>query len=71
MTDLERKQGDFMFLDQATPEWMRGMFEHFNETGTYRAEDIQRVLGDPRQGVQIPTAPSMEVSYRASLTQRG
>jgi len=24
--------------------------EHFSRTGTYRAEDVQRVLGDPRQG---------------------
>jgi hypothetical protein len=42
-------------LPQPTPdaraEWVRDMQEHFSKTGSYRAEDLQRVLGDPRKGV--------------------
>jgi hypothetical protein len=71
MTEHGIRQGDMMFQDKAAPEWMQGMFEHFNETGAYRAEDIQRILGDPRQGVQIAIAPSMEFTYRAPQNHEG
>ena len=27
-------------VEVKTPEWVRAMHAHFNETGTYRAEDI-------------------------------
>jgi len=36
--------------------------EHFSRTGTYRAEDVQRVLGDPRQGVGLGAVDSSALS---------
>jgi hypothetical protein len=33
--------------------WVSEMHVHFNQTGFYRVQDVQRVLGDPRQGVTI------------------
>lgn len=48
------------------PDWALGMFEHFHQTGAYRAEDIQRVLGDPNEGVILRSAPHVEAAYRAS-----
>jgi len=36
--------------------------EHFSRTGTYRAEDVQRVLGDPRQGVGLGAVVSSALS---------
>ncbi len=50
----------------APPDWMRGMFEHYSDTGSYRPEDIRRILGDPREGVIIQATPHSEVAYRAA-----
>ena len=35
------------------PRWVVEMRDHFQRTGLYRAEDLQRVLGDPRDSVQV------------------
>lgn len=40
------------------PEWLRKMREHYAKTGTYRAEDLRRVLGDPTRGVEMSAKPS-------------
>ena len=43
-------------LNQQTlsdPQWITEMRDHFQKTGIYRAEDLQRVLGDPRDSVQV------------------
>jgi hypothetical protein len=36
--------------------WLREMQSHFSRTGFYRPEDLNRVLGDPRQGVSMPVS---------------
>jgi len=36
-------------------EWVREMHSHYSMTGSYRVEDVQRVLGDPRTVVNLPT----------------
>jgi hypothetical protein len=46
----------------AEPEWVRDMREHFERTGTYRAEDLHRVLGDPADRVEIGPDPNHPVS---------
>ena len=35
------------------PQWVIEMREYFQRTGVYRPEDLQRVLGDPRDSVQV------------------
>ena len=35
------------------PEWVLEMHEHYAETGSFRIEDILRVLGDPKEGVDM------------------
>lgn len=37
-------------------EWVTQMHDHFGKTGTYRGEDLQRVLGDPRKSVGVPAS---------------
>lgn len=39
------------------PEWVINMHEHYRQTGSYRAGDLDRVLGDPRKQVSgdVPT----------------
>ena len=33
-------------------DWVRDMIEHYNRTGTYRPQDLRRLLGDPTRCVQ-------------------
>lgn len=35
------------------PEWIQRMWRDYATTGTYRAEDLRRLLGDQRRGVRI------------------
>ncbi len=35
------------------PQWLKDMRAYFIETGTYRTEDVQKVLGDPRTRVEV------------------
>jgi hypothetical protein len=36
--------------------WLKEMQTHFRQTGFYRPEDLDRVLGDQRRGVSMPIA---------------
>ncbi len=47
-------------------EWVRKMLEHYQKTGTYRAEDLRRLLGDPTQGVEV----GPDISLVAFLAER-
>jgi hypothetical protein len=40
------------------PPWVREMKANYAETGTYRPEDLRRVLGDPTRGVEMPVKES-------------
>lgn len=37
---------------EATPGWVLDMYRHYSRTGFYRAKDLDRVLGDPRVGLE-------------------
>jgi hypothetical protein len=41
-------------LRQLPPaDWVRAMIEHFERTGSYRPEDLRRLLGDPNRAVEV------------------
>jgi hypothetical protein len=44
---------------QRSATWVDGMREHFQQTGYYRAEDLEQLLGDPRQPAESSSIPSM------------
>jgi hypothetical protein len=46
--------------------WVQEMHQHFNATGTFRAEDIHRVLGDQAKHVDVQV--STEPRVAAKLT---
>ncbi len=50
--------------EPTTAEVVKGMVSHYHATGTYRPEDVRRVLGDPTGGVHIGSTPSAELGYR-------
>lgn len=52
----------------AIPAWVQEMHEHFREHGFYRAEDLQRVLGDPTVRVEMPA--TTELCQLASFREK-
>lgn len=34
-------------------DWVRAMLDHFQRTGSYRPEDLRRLLGDPNRPVEV------------------
>lgn len=54
-------------LRQASPpDWVRKMIEHYHRHGTFRPEDLRRVLGDPTKGVEV--GPDVSLSAMRSST---
>lgn len=48
-------------LSQAQPAgWVRDMIEHYHRTGTFRPQDLRRLLGDPTKGITV--GPNMSLS---------
>lgn len=46
-------------LEQAQEgaDWVKEMHNHFRQNGFYRAEDLNRLLGDPRDHVALAAHP--------------
>jgi hypothetical protein len=40
-----------LMAQQSPPAWLVRMRDDYKKTGTYRSEDLGRLLGDPKQGV--------------------
>jgi Polyketide cyclase / dehydrase and lipid transport len=47
-------------------DWVRDMIEHYRRTGSYRPEDMRRLLGDPTKGVDV----GAETSLASFLAER-
>jgi hypothetical protein len=41
------------------PEWVLQMIDHYRRTGSYRAKDLRRLLGDPTKGVEVGPEASL------------
>lgn len=53
-------------------EWVRDMIEHYHRTGEYRCQDLRRLLGDPRKGVEVSPNPTcVPSSLRNSVFSNG
>lgn len=42
------------------PQWLSDMIDHYRRTGSYRPEDLRRLLGDPTKGVTVGPDLSLE-----------
>jgi hypothetical protein len=51
-------------MEDTRPEWVKSMHAYYNATGTYRAVDVQRVLGDPRKSVEGPVSQELAAAAR-------
>jgi hypothetical protein len=56
----------FEELLQSVPpaEWVREMIEHYRRHGSFRPEDLRRLLGDPKTGVVVPNQNSLPTSLK-------
>lgn len=60
--DLQREVQDKLRQLPAAP-WVREMVDHFRRTGTYRARDLRRLLGDPNRAVEVGPNSSLSSFY--------
>ena len=51
---------------QTGPAWVARMHEYHSRTGLYRAEDLDRVLGDPREQVSGQPCDDFAIACRIS-----
>ncbi len=51
-------------LQSGLPQWLVDMHDHYAETGTYRPEDLERVLGDQTKGVSMGAREVSEMLSR-------
>lgn len=59
MHDRENLKSAIEWMEKAPPAtWVREMRDHYRRTGTYRASDIRRVMGDQTEGVKVESDPS-------------
>ena len=49
---------------EATAAWVHDMHAHYAANGTYRAEDLRRVLGDPRESFGVESSQGATHSTR-------
>lgn len=49
-------------------DWVQEMNRHFSATGSFRASDVRRVLGDPLKSVSIDAAKVQYASTRKKIT---
>ena len=66
--DSQREiQGKLQDIPQA--EWVRAMIDHFRRTGTYRARDLRRLLGDPNRSVEFDPNASLASCFSAKVEE--
>jgi hypothetical protein len=53
---MSKSTDDTPRVNDERPQWLKEMQTHYSRTGSYRPEDLNRVLGDQRQGVSVPMA---------------
>jgi hypothetical protein len=59
MTDEKRQRSLGEELQGVQPpDWVREAQKHYQETGSYRAKDLARIMGDQTKGVEGGAAGS-------------
>ncbi len=63
--DLQREI-EARFRQIPPADWVIAMIDHFRRTGSYRPEDLRRLLGDPNRAVEVGPNPSLSSFFSAS-----
>ena len=60
VTDDELRREIRAKLRELPPaDWVRAMIDHHQRTGSYRPEDLRRLLGDPNRAVEVGPEASL------------
>ena len=62
MAGAEQKSSGVQ-MPPAEPEWVEKMHEHYRQNGYYRAQDLERVLGDPREHLELKTSDEEPINF--------
>ncbi len=69
-TQDDRRRDIQAKLRQIPPaDWVIDMIAYYRRTGTYRPQDLRRLLGDPNRSVTV--GPSADLSSRLSAFMAG
>lgn len=52
-----------LLREQPPAEWVQEMIEHYRRTGSFRPQDLRRLLGDPTKGVEVGPQPSLSAFF--------
>ena len=63
----ERPLIETMLQNASPPTWLLDMYDHYAKVGSFRTEDILRVLGDPRKGVDMASEDQAKSLFKISL----
>lgn len=44
-------------------QWVKDMTEHYRKTGSFKSEDLRRLLGDPNRAVEVGTNASLTAFF--------
>jgi hypothetical protein len=68
-TSQDDFQREFQEKSQQIPQadWVRDMIDHYRRTGTYRAKDLRRLLGDPNRGVEVGPNAGLASFFSAKI----
>ena len=70
MSHIERQREIQAILREMPPaDWVRDMIDHYRRTGTYRPQDLRRLLGDPNRAVEV--GPNTSLSSYFSEAAKG
>jgi hypothetical protein len=63
--EAELREIEQLLLRNGPAKWVLEMIDHYQRTGSYRPEDLRRLLGDPIEGVQFgPNTSLLEAVAR-------
>ena len=58
-------------LQQMPPaDWVRDMLDPYRRTGSYRPEDLRRLLGDPNKAVEVGPNVSLSSFFTTGRSDR-
>ena len=67
--ELERDiQAKFQQIPPA--DWVLDMIDHYHRTGSYRPEDLRRLLGDPNKAVEVGPNTSISAYFMSAAGDR-
>ena len=66
MMSTDRPLVEKMLQTVSLPKWLEEMHDHYAQAGSFRTEDILRLLGDPQEGVDMASEEKAKAFFGIS-----